>query len=260
MFYNLYLQILFRPFLNALILIYNLMPLYKDMGVALIIFVVILRVILSPLRRKAKASEPDQERVMAELLKAEERYKDEPIKLKQVKHAIVKKHKGTVNLRLIDLLIEGIYFAMLWRIFGEGFTEHELSLLYSFISMPVQPMNLTFLHLFDLTAPHLALNTISAVGLFVVLFFHNWTKPQKTTREDYVLMIFSPFAAYFITYRIPAGQEFFFTITETIEFLLILNELMEKWRKKLGFTEPLLDGKAFIKSFIKTAVSQVSGR
>lgn len=256
MFHYLYLQILFRPFLNALIFIYDLMPVYKDMGIALIIFVVILRIVLLPLRKKAKASEPEQEKIMVKIAKVEEEYEYEPLKLKEAKKAITKKYKGTINLRLIDLLIEGIYFAMLWRIFGEGFTEHELSLLYSFVPRPSQPMNLTFLHLFDLTIPSLALNTISAVGLFVVLFFHNWTKPQKATREDYVLMTFSPFAAYFITYRIPAGQEFFFTITEIIEFLLILNDQVAKWRKKLGFTKPLIDGRAFV----KTAASQVLGR
>ena len=223
MLHFLYLEILFRPFLNALILIYNLMPGYKDMGIALIIFVILLRIVLLPLRQKAKASEPDQEKLMKEIAEIEEKYKYEPIKLKEAKRAVAKKHRGTINLRIFDLLIEGIYFAMLWRIFGEGFTEEELTLLYSFVPRPTQPMNLTFLHLFDLTVPNPTLNLISAVGLFIVLFFANWTKPQKATREDYIIMIWSPVAAFFITYRIPAGQEFFFTVTETIEFLLMLN-------------------------------------
>lgn len=255
MLHNLYLQILFRPFLNALILIYNLMPGYKDMGIALIVFVVFLRIILLPLRKKAKAKEPEQEKIMTEIAKVEEEYQYEPLKLKEVKRAITRKYKGTINLRLVDLLIEGVYFAMLWRIFGEGFTEDELSLLYSFVSRPPQPMNLTFLHLFDLTIPHPALNAISAIGLFIVLFFSNWVKPQKATREDYIIMISSPVAAFFITYRIPAGQEFFFTVSETIEFLLILNDQVVKWRRKLGFDQPLVDGKAFL----KTAKNQVFG-
>lgn len=255
MFYNLYLQILFRPFLNVLILIYNLMPGYKDMGIALIIFVVFLRIILLPLRKKAKASEPDQEKIMAELAKGEEEYQYEPIKLKKVRGAVVKKYKGVMNLRAIDLLVEAIYFAMLWRIFGSGFTEDELGLLYPFVSRPVQPMNLTFFHLFDMTLPNPALNAISAIGLFVVLFFHNWVKPQKAIREDYIVMLTSPLAAFLITYRIPSGQEFFFTISETIEFLLILNDQVLKWRKKFGFEAPLVDKKAFL----KTARNQVLG-
>ena len=198
MFHNLFLQIFYRPFLNALVLIYNLMPVYKDMGIALIIFVVLLRIVLLPLRKKAKASEPDQEKIMAEIAKAEEEYQYEPIKL----------------------------------------------------------MNLTFLQLFDMTVPNPALNAISAVGLFIVLFFHNWVKPQKATREDYIIMIWSPIAAFFITYRIPAGQEFFFTVSATIEFLLILNDQVVKWRKRLGFEKPLIDGKAFL----KTAENQILGK
>jgi len=256
MLYNLYLQILFRPFLNALILIYDLMPGYKDMGIALIIFVIILRIILLPLRKKAKLSEEDQEKMMKEIKKAEEIYQYEPIRLKEEKRKIFKKYKGTVNLRILDLLIEGIYFGMLWRIFGAGFEEWELNLLYSFVPRPPQPMNLTFLHLFDLTTPNPTLNAISAIGLFIVLFFHNWVKPQIATREDYIVMIFSPLAAFFITYRIPAGQEFFFSVSETIEFILILNDQLVKWRKKLGFDQPLLDTKAFL----RTAGEQILGR
>lgn len=255
MLYFIYLEVLFRPFLNALILIYNLMPGYKDMGIALIIFVVILRIILLPLRQKAKASEPDQEKLMKEIAEIEERYKYEPIKLKEAKRAIAKEHRGTINLRIFDLIIEGIYFAMLWKIFGEGFTEDELALLYSFVPHPAQPMNLTFLHLFDLTIPNPTLNFISAVGLFIVLSFANWTKPQKATREDYIMIIWAPVAAFFITYRIPAGQEFFFTITETVEFLLILNDQLTKWRKKIGLETPIVDTKAFL----KTAKEQILG-
>lgn len=226
------------------------------MGIALIIFVVFLRIVLLPLRKRAKASEPDQEKIMAELAKVEKEYQYEPIKLKKAREAVIRKHKGVMNLRAIDLLVQAIYFAMLWRIFGSGFTEDELSLLYSFVSRPVQPMNLTFLHLFDMTIPSPALNAISAVGLFVVLFFHNWVKLLKATREDYIVMLTSPLAAFLITYRIPSGQEFFFTISETIEFLLILNDQVVKWRRKLGFDQPLIDGKAFL----KTAGNQILGK
>lgn len=255
MFHFIYLEILFRPFLNALIFIYNLMPLYKDMGVALIIFVVFLRIVLLPLRQKAKASEPDQERLMKEIEEIEVKYKYEPIKLKRIKKAILQKHKGTINLRIFDLIIEGIYFAMLWKIFGEGFTEDELSLLYSFVQRPSRPMNLTFFHLFDLTLPNPTLNFISAVGLFIVLTFNNWVKPQKATREDYIVIVWAPVAAFFITYRIPAGQEFFFTVTETIEFILIFNDQLTKWRKKIGFELPIVDSKAVL----KTAREQILG-
>ena len=255
MLYTIYLEVLFRPFLNALVLIYNFMPGYKDMGIALVIFVVILRILLLPLRKKAKASEPDQEKLMKEIEEIEEKYKYEPIQLKIVKKRLFKKHKGTVNLRLFDLIIQAVYFGMLWKIFGGGFTEHELSLLYSFVSKPSQPMNLTFLHLFDLTKPNPTLNFISAVGLFIVLVFANWAKSKKATREDYILIIWAPVAAFFITYRIPAGQEFFFTVTETVEFLLILNDQMAKWRKKIGMEAPIIDSKAII----KTAREQILG-
>lgn len=255
MIYNFYLQVFFRPFLNALVLIYNLMPIYQDMGIALIIFVIILRILLLPLRIKSKASKPDQKKIIQEMTRAKKKYQYEPIKLKQAQKAIARKYRSVVNLRLIDLFIQGIYFAMLWRIFGQGFTEKELSLLYSFISQPQQPMNLTFLHLFEMTKPNPMLNVLSAVGLFLLLFYINWTKPQKASREDYILMIWSPIAAFFITYRIPSGQEFFFTVTEVIEFSLVFNDRLKNWQEERGGTQSLNE----TQSFIKIAKEQVLG-
>jgi len=116
-------------------------------------------------------------------------------------------------------------------------------------------MNLTFLHLFDLTIPNPTLNFISAVGLFIVLVFANWVKPKKAVREDYMLIVWAPVAAFFINYRIPAGQEFFFTITQTIAFLLLLNDQIVKWRRKIGMKAPIVDGK----TIIKTAKEQILG-
>lgn len=233
------------------------MPVYQDMGIALIIFTVTMDFLLSPLRIRVKKSEPDQEKVMAELKQAEEDYKDNYIKLKKVRKEIIKKHKRTFTLRGLDLLIEGIYFVTLWWVFAKGLPKKEWHLLYSWVSHPQEPVNLTFLHLFDLTVVSSMLNLISAVGLFVVLFLRTWWKPQKATREDYILIIWGPFAAYFISSQLPAGQEFFFTIVESLSFLRIINDKLKQVAKKLGYEESPITQTG--KGFLKTALKQIFG-
>lgn len=249
-------ELFFRPLFNFLVVIYNFMPIYKDVGIAVIIFVILMRIVLLPLRQKTKTSHPIQKKIMKALEKAKEKYKYNAIAYRRTEKAIIKKYRGTFNLRIIDLFIEGVYFAILWRIFGHTLPERQWQYLYSFVAKPPEPMNLTFLNMIDLTQVNLTLNAITAVGLFIVLFFHNLFKAEKTSREDYIVMIWGPFAAYFITMFVPAGDEFFFGVTEAIELLLIFNDQMPKLYKKFGFKEAPIK----VEDFVDTAKKQISGQ
>lgn len=249
-------EILYRPLLNILVFGYNLMPVYKDMGIVLIILVVLVEILLTPLRKGVESSEEEQEEIIKELKKAEEIYKDNAIKFQQAKKQIIKKHRKTINLRGFDLLIEAIYFITFWWIFSIGLPQRQWDLLYNFVSHPQEPVNLTFLNLFNLTEVSPMLNLISAVGLFVILFLKNWWKPQKATKEDYLLIIWAPFAAYFISDRLPAGQEFFFTIAEAIYFLRLIFNQLKKVGRKLGLSKISTTGK----DFAGDAWKQISGK
>lgn len=255
MFQVIFQKILYQPVLNVLVLIYNFMPFYKDMGIAIIIFVVVMNILLSPLRKNVTKSEEDQEKIVAELKQAEEEYKGNILAYKKAKKEILKKHRKTINLRGFDLLVEGIYFITFWWVFARGLPQKDWHLLYSWVTQPAEPVNLTFLHLFDLTTVSWTLNLISAVGLFIVLFLSNWWKPKKATREDYMILIWGPFAAYFISSKLPAGQEFFFTITEVLHFIRLITNQINKIGKKLGFKESPLP----VKDFAKTGWKQISG-
>jgi membrane protein insertase Oxa1/YidC/SpoIIIJ len=252
---SLFANILYRPLLNILVLIYDLMPVYKDMGMALIIFVLIIEILLSPLRKGVAASESEQEKLMRELKEAEKKYRDDVLKFKREKEQIFKKYRKTINLRGLDLLVEGIYFVTFWWIFAKGLPQQQWDLLYSWVPHPPEPVNLTFLNLFDLTVVNSRLNLISAVGLFIILFLKNWWKPKKATREDYLILFWGPFAAYFISSQLPAGQEFFFTVTESIYFLRLVYQQIKKIGRKLGFGELPVTGK----DFADTAWKQIRG-
>jgi len=238
-------EILYRPLLNVLVFIYDLMPVYKDMGIALIIFVLVIDTLLSPLRKGVAGSEEQQDKMMAELKKAEEECKGNVLKFRNEKKKIIRKYRKIINLRGLDLLIEGVYFITFWWIFAKGLPQQHLDLLYSWVPHPPEPVNLTFLNLFDLTAVSPMLNLISAIGLFIVLFLKNWWKPKKATREDYLILIWGPFAAYFISAQLPAGQEFFFTITESIYFVRLVTNKIKKIGRKFGFNELPVAGKDF---------------
>ncbi len=254
---SLFTTLLYQPVLNALVFIYSLMPFYKDMGIALIIFTVLMDLLLSPLRVRVKKSEPEQEKIMAELKQAEKDYQDNYIAYQQAKKQIIKKYRKTFNLRGFDLIVEGVYFITLWWVFSQGLPRQEWNLLYSWIPQPSDPINLTFLNLFDLTQVSPTLNLISAVGLFIILFLKTWWKPEKAGRSDYLLLFWAPFAAYFISSRLPAGQEFFFTILEALTFIRLISNKLQSLGKQMGYTSSPLNTES--KSFLATFLKQIKG-
>lgn len=225
------------------------------MGIALIVFVFLIEILLSPLRKNVAASEAQQDQLMAELEEAKKKYGANVLKFKEEKKRIIKKYRKIINLRGFDFLIEGIYFVTFWWIFTKGLPQQNWNLLYSWVPHPPEPVNLTFLNLFDLTVVSPMLNLISAVGLFIVLFLKNWWKTKKANREDYLILIWGPFAAYFISTQLPAGQEFFFTITESIYLFRLITKKIKQIGQKLGLGVIPETGK----DFTNTAWKQISG-
>ena len=71
---GIFFEILTRPLLNVLIVIYNLIP---DFGVAIILFTILIRLILFPLNQKALKSQREMAELQPKLLKVKEEFKDD---------------------------------------------------------------------------------------------------------------------------------------------------------------------------------------
>ena len=113
---NIFNQILFFPLFNALILIYNYLPI-KDMGMAIIILTILIRFILYPLSKKSIQSQKAISKIQPEVKKIQKKYKDN--KEEQAKQLMLLYRKSGVNpaAGCLPILIQLPVLIALYRVF-----------------------------------------------------------------------------------------------------------------------------------------------
>lgn len=156
---NLFSAIVYQPLYNALIGIYDIIP---DLGIAIIILTVIIRIALLPLSKKSIESQKKMQEIQPELKKLQEKYKDDKQRQSRELMAFYKKNKVNPASGCLPLIIQLIILIALYRVFiaGINFDGHN-ELLYSFISNPGEIKTISFGFL-DISKRNIFLAIISA--------------------------------------------------------------------------------------------------
>ena len=155
---------LHQPLLNLLILIYIYFP-GHDLGVAVILLTVLVRIFLYPIFRKSLQSQKKMNELQPKIEELRQRYKKDSVKQSQELMALYKEHHLNPLGNLVFLLIQLPILIALFRVFGGGFEEAAIApLLYSFVSLPALTPSL--LGLLNLAQPNLVLAVLAALAQF----------------------------------------------------------------------------------------------
>lgn len=219
---EIYTLIIYQPFLNILVGIYWVLSLAStagtavahpppaDMGVAVIIFTIIVRLLMLPLTFSAERSEKERREIEEKIEEIEKRFSGDPIQKDKEIKKLLQSNKRVVNSSLLDLFIQVIIALMLWRIFAKGLLGEDLHLIYSWMPKVQQPFNLMFLGKYDLTHPHMSLNLLQSILIFILEVINSLASPYKVTRREVVRMQFTlPIFAFLIFMFLPAGKKLF---------------------------------------------------
>ncbi|OHA81992.1 MAG: hypothetical protein A2675_01545 [Candidatus Yonathbacteria bacterium RIFCSPHIGHO2_01_FULL_51_10] len=153
-----------RPFYNALILILAAVP-GADLGIAVIILTILVKVLILPLSKKAIESQIKMREVQPDLKKIQEKYgknKEEVYKrtMALYKEKGVHLFSGCLPLLVQTPIVMGLYF-----VFYREVAANNPALLYSFVhaTATIDPV---FLGLIDLTNKSIILAVVAAVAQF----------------------------------------------------------------------------------------------
>jgi YidC/Oxa1 family membrane protein insertase len=178
-----YNEIIFRPLYNGLVGIMDVIP-WIDVGIAVIIFTVIVKLILFPLSKaslltqvRMKAIEPEANKIKAQYATDRQTQALKVMELYKTKG--IKPFSG-VLLLIIQLPILLALISVFYKIIP---TIHP-EFLYSFIAVPDISNKIQFLGLIDLTQKSFILSLITAVAQYFQLQYSlatKQTKPQDNT-------------------------------------------------------------------------------
>jgi YidC/Oxa1 family membrane protein insertase len=213
--------ILYKPLINALAFLVSIIP-GGDVGVAVILLTIIVKVILFPLSQRSIESQAQMNILAPELnkIKASGASKEEQARLT---FELYKQHKTNPFSGCLLVLIQIPIIFALYYVFYKGI-NFDSGLLYSFIHVP-NHMNMLFLGILDISQKSLILAILAGVSQYLQAqfmpklatsssgnsSFQDSFAKSMNTQMKYVF----PFLIAFIAYRI-SGAVALYWITSNL--------------------------------------------
>lgn len=159
--------VLYKPLLNALAFLVSIIP-GGDVGIAVILLTILVKIILFPLSQKSIESQAQMNLLTPELnkIKASGVSKEEQARLT---FELYKHHKTNPFSGCLLVLIQIPIIFALYYVFFKGL-NFENGLIYSFIHVP-ENINMVFLGLIDISKKSLILAILAGISQYLQAYF-----------------------------------------------------------------------------------------
>ncbi len=210
----LYNEIIYRPILNLLVYLYNIIP-GHDVGIVIILVTILIRIILAPLFHKSLKGQKAMSALQPKLNELREKHKDDKEAQTKAMLDLYKEHKINPLSSCLPILVQLPILIALYQVFDKAL-KGNLDGLYNFVANPgvLDPTLLGFL---DLTKPNIPLAVIAGLAQFwqsklMVSSQHPSNDPTMkimSVQTTYVL----PIISIVIAVSLPAGLPLYWVVT-----------------------------------------------
>ncbi len=177
--------IFYQPLLNALIFLWQYAA-FKDLGIAIILLTVLVRLLLFPIFQKSVRQQALMQHLAPEIKKIQQDHRDHKEKQAQALMELYRQYKVNPFGGFILLLIQLPVIFAVYRVILKGLSPDVLTTnLYSFIPHP-QQLNQIFLGLIDLSKSSIFIIAAAAIAQFFqgkLSLALNKPQEQKSAQE-----------------------------------------------------------------------------
>jgi len=209
MFTNIWNAVLYHPLINALAFLVSIVP-GGDVGLAVIILTIIVKLILFPLSQKSIESQAAMAILAPELNKIKASGVSKEEQAKQT-FELYKRHKTNPFSGCLLVLIQIPIIFALYYVFYKGI-NFDSGVLYSFVHVPAK-INMIFLGFLDLGGKSIFLAVLAGISQYLQAHFMPKTPPKTSTAMPSFTESFTksmgtqmkyvfPFVVAFISYSI----------------------------------------------------------
>jgi len=235
---NWFVTYFYQPFFNILVGIYwvlgEINPDLLDMGLAVIIFALLVRCLTLPLTLASERSEEEKKKIVERVEEIKKEYSHDPIKQKELIRRTLRSNTRVVISTTVNLIIQLGIIIMLYRIFTTGLEGRDFHLLYDFMPK-IREVNLFFLGKYDLSHTNPTLNLIQSIMIFVVELLLAIRSPLPISKKDIAMMqVILPLSSYFIFIFMPAGKKVFIITSLAFSAMYSVFRITQGWAKMLS--------------------------
>jgi len=176
--------ILYQPLYNGLVYLIDIIP-FADVGLAVIAFTCIVKLILFPLTKSAVRTQIEMRNIEPEMASIKEKYKND--KQEQAKKMLELYREKKINpfSSFFVILIQLPIIIALYQIFlKSGLPSITVDLLYSFVPVP-EKVSMLFLGFFDITKRSILLAVITGVTAYIQAHFSMPPTPPKSEKPSF---------------------------------------------------------------------------
>ncbi|HUY69692.1 MAG TPA: YidC/Oxa1 family membrane protein insertase [Candidatus Tyrphobacter sp.] len=213
---NLFNLILYQPLFNGLIILYNSIA-FRDLGAAIIILTIIIRLILAPFFHRSLKQQKALQSLTPHIKKIQEEHKNNKEKQTQAMLELYRAHGVNPLSSIYLLLIQFPILYALYRVFLNGLNNKEFSLLYSFVSRPTV-LDHSLFGLMNLQSPSVFIAILAAAaqyfqGLLAVPKAHPGEKLGQAEMMAKNMAIFMAGFTFIILFRFPSALGLYWLTT-----------------------------------------------
>ncbi|HEY4523932.1 MAG TPA: YidC/Oxa1 family membrane protein insertase [Candidatus Paceibacterota bacterium] len=158
-------EIFYRPLFNALFFIYEYVA-FHDLGLAIIILTVIVRLILYPLFHKSQKHQTVMQKIQPKIKEVQNLHKEDKMKQTQAMMALYKEHNVNPFSGIFLIILQIPIFIGLYQVFAQKFTAVSFQTLYTFIPQPGE-VNTSLLGLINLYESSIILIVLAALLQYI---------------------------------------------------------------------------------------------
>ena len=227
---NLFHTIFYQPLLNALIVLYQIIP-GNDFGIAVLCLTLLIKFLLFPINLKSIKSQKTMSKLQSELEEVKKKFKDNKEEMVKQTMMVYQKEKINPFSGLFLVLLQLPVLLALYKVFTKSILAGELEHLYSFVSTPqmIDPKFLTI----NLAQPNFILAFFASIFQFIqskIQIRQNFQKKNSSKQgsSDFTnifqkqMIYFFPAFSFLILLKIPSAIGLYligstiFTILQTM--------------------------------------------
>lgn len=231
----------YQPILNLLVFLYNIVP-GHDLGIAIILLTVIIKLILLPLSKKSLKSQKAMQELQPKIEELKKKYKDNREAMSKAMMALYKNNKVNPFSSCFPLIIQMPFLFAVFRVFRDGL-DKNLELVYSFIDKPetIDYMSFGFI---DLAEKNVYFALLAGVAQFWSSKMMMAKRPaikSKGAKDENMMAImnkqmlyFMPVFTVFIGLQFPGGLTLYWLVTTILMAFQQMYLLRDKEDGKKG--------------------------
>lgn len=167
----------YQPILNLLVFLCDIIP-GHDLGTAIILLTIIIKIILYPLSKKSITSQKALQDLQPKIEEIKLKYKDRKEEMGRAMMELYKNNKVNPFSSCLPLLIQLPFLWAVFKVFSDGIAKNT-QLVYSFIPKP-EMVNNSFFGVVDLSQPSIYLAILAGIAQF-------WQAKMMMTKKPKII-------------------------------------------------------------------------